>query len=82
MIEGIKVIKMVKMLLKLIFVTFVLLPCVFGLQCVTGLTESPSTVADNNLISVECPPSFAFCERMNWISDAGKKNKKSLKKPN
>ena len=64
---------MVKMFLKSIFVSFVLLQCAFGLKCFTGFTESPPTVADDKLISVECPPSFAFCERKNWISDAGKK---------
>ena len=68
--------KMVKMFLKLVFVSFILLPSAFALKCVTGLTESPPTDADNNLISVECPPSFEFCERRNWISDAGKKIKK------
>ena len=61
------------MFLKLIFVSFVLLQCALALKCVTGFTESSPTVADSSLISVECPPSFAFCERTNWISDAGKK---------
>ena len=67
---------MMKMFLQLIFVSFVLLPCAFALKCVTGLTESPVTVTDDNLIGVECPPSFAFCERRNWMSDAGKKIRK------
>ena len=65
--------KMVKMFLKLVFVSFILLPCAFALKCVTGLTESPPKVADNNLVIAECPPSFDYCERMIWISDAGKK---------
>ena len=64
---------MVKMFLKIIFVSFVLLPCAFAVKCYTGFTESPSTVADDMLISVECPPSFAFCERKQYLSDAGKK---------
>ena len=70
------------MFLKFVFVSFILLPCAFALKCVTGLTGSPPTVADSNLISVECPPSFEFCERMSWMSDAGKKNKKGPYKPN
>ena len=74
--------KMVKMFLKIIFVSFVLLPCGFGLKCITGLTESPPTVADDKLVSVECPSSITFCERTNWLSDAGKKNKKGFNKPN
>ena len=65
--------KMVKMFLKLIFVSFILLQCASALKCITGLTESPPKVADNNLVSVECPPSFELCERMSWMSDAGKK---------
>ena len=73
---------MVKMFLKLIFVSFVLLPCAFAVKCYTGLTESPPTVAEDKLISVECPPSFAFCERKQYLSDAGKKkNKKGFNKP-
>ena len=61
------------MFLKLIFVSFVLLPCAFAVNCYTGFIESPSTVADDMLVSVECPPSFAFCERTEYLSDAGKK---------
>ena len=64
---------MVKMFLKLIFVSFVLLPCAFAVKCYTGFTESPPAVADDMLISVECPPSFAWCERTGYLSDAGKK---------
>ena len=64
---------MVKMFLKLIFVSFVLLPCAFAVKCYTGFTESPPTVAEDMLISVECPPSFAWCERTQYLSDAGKK---------
>ena len=67
---------MAKMLLKLIFVSFVLPQCAFALKCVTGLTESPPTDTDDKLVSVECPLSFAFCERRNWISDAGKNIRK------
>ena len=67
---------MAKMLLKLIFVSFVLPQCAFALKCVTGLTESPPTDTDDKLVSVECPLSFAFCERKNWISDAGKNIRK------
>ena len=65
------------MFLKLIFVSFVLLPCAFAVKCYTGFTESPPTVAENMLISVECPPSFAWCERTEWLSDAGKKQERS-----
>ena len=65
------------MFLKLIFVSFVLLPCAFAVNCYTGFTESPPTVAENMLISVECPPSFAWCERTEWLSDAGKKQERS-----
>ena len=70
------------MFLKLNFVSLVVSPSIIALKCFTGLTKSPATVADYNLISVECPPSFGFCKRMNWISDAGKKNKKAFNKPN
>ena len=73
---------MVKMFLKLVLVSFVLLPCAFALKCYTGLTESPPTVTDDNLISAECPLSMGFCERMDWLSDVGKKHKKGLNKPN
>ena len=69
---------MVKMFLKLIFVYFVLLPCAFAVKCYTGFTESPPTVTYDKLVSVECPPSFAWCERTEYLSDAGKKNKKGL----
>ena len=67
---------MMKMFLQLIFVSFVLLPCAYAIKCVTGLTESSPTDADDKLISVECPSSFAFCERRNWLSDQGKKIRK------